>query len=130
MKNVLVLNTREIRTFTRVKRPLFLSKRANNNTGICFVSLRCLLKTICGLFSLFLSLPLRASKSARAVSAFFYCIARCLRKRFFVVRSLSLSVSSHHVKSEESGDSFAASKRRTVWAEIENAYNTISIYGT
>ena len=34
------------RTCTRVKRPLFLSKRANNNTGICFVSLRCLLKTI------------------------------------------------------------------------------------
>ena len=56
-------------------------------------------------------------------------MARCLLKRF-AVRSLSLSVSvSSHVKSEESGDSFAASKRRTVWAEIQKACST-SIYGT
>ena len=41
--------------------------------------------------------------------------------------SLSLSVSSH-VKSEESGDSFAASKRRTVWAGIQKT-RTISIHG-
>jgi hypothetical protein len=59
----------------------------------------------------------------------FYCIARCLRKRF-VVRSLSLSVSSYHFKSEKSGDSFAASKRRTVWAEVAKARNTVWIHGT
>ena len=41
--------------------------------------------------------------------------------------SLALSVSSH-VKSEESGDSFAASKRRTVWAEILKT-RTIFIHG-
>ena len=65
-----VLKYARKRTFTFVKSFLFLSlyiymrARRANNTGICFVSLRCLLKTICGLFSLFLSLPLRASKSA------------------------------------------------------------------
>ena len=41
--------------------------------------------------------------------------------------SLALSVSSH-VKSEESGDSFAAAKQCTVWAEILKT-RTIFIHG-